>query len=85
MTVFQLNEDQLSELKSKLWFDNICLSSEEFTEANGEPATEEIESAICPDSISDETVYHFFDGIDFVVDDFFCTTGMYDLEERLTA
>ena len=82
MTVYQLNRDQISELKGKLWFDDCNLHEDEFMEEYGENSPAEVADAFSPDDIPDETVYHFFDGIDFVVDDFFCTAGMCELEDE---
>ena len=80
MNVRELTQEQLDELKWKVFYDmvyewldtqyNGCFSIEEWEEMYNE-----VSNAIIADNISNETIYKLFDGIDFVNDDFCCSCG----------
>lgn len=63
MTVYELNRDQLEELKQRYYMDHV----------NENPSYGEL--AEIDDLISDEEVYEEYAGTDFVVDDFFSSAG----------
>lgn len=66
MTVMELNYDQLTELKQRMVDDEIS-ETEGRSASYGELANAE--------SIPDEKVFERYDGVEFVEEDFFCTTG----------
>lgn len=71
MTVYELNRDQLEELKQRYYMDHV----------NENPSYGEL--AEIDDLVSDEEVYEEYAGTDFVVDDFFSSAGLsseYSLE-----
>ena len=63
MTVYELNRDQLEELKQRYYMDHV----------NEKPSYGEL--AEIDNLVSDEEVYEEYAGTDFVMDDFFCTAG----------
>ena len=63
MTVYDLDRDQLQELKQHY-----------YAEKTGEDLSYE-ELANIDDYVSDEEVYDEYDGTDFVPEDFFCSEG----------
>jgi hypothetical protein len=65
MNVKELNQDQLSELKSDYFYNHL---TEE----------EQYNLYCCYWEIPDDIIFNFYDGIDFVTDDFFCTAGNYE-------
>lgn len=73
MNVRELTQDQLYELKSKIYW----MSFEEIENEHYEVLDDEIildlEKAIYPNNISNESIYKLYDGINFTNDDFFCT------------
>ena len=66
MTVYDLNRDQLIELKQRY-------ITEQYERRGGSPTYGELAEA--DDRISDSTIYEYYDGYEFVNDDFFCTAG----------
>lgn len=65
MTVRELNREQLIELKES-FLDNYLMEVEDRTASYGELAN--------ADSIvSDDEVFRYYEGVDFVPDDFCCT------------
>lgn len=65
MTVRELNQEQLNELRWALWWDSV---------ADEEGSVQNISDFFSsPDDIEDEIVYSHYDGINFVEDDFFCS------------
>lgn len=67
MSVYELNEEQLSELKSNWFWDTIDYCVDE-TEVDPRDYG-------YPDNIPDELVKEHYKDICFVNDDFFCTAG----------
>ena len=63
MTVYDLNRDQLIEVKQRYYIENIDDAPDYYTLAN----IDEI--------VSDATIYDAYAGTDFVTDDFFSTAG----------
>lgn len=82
MNVRELNEEQLYELKDKVFYMNENDLEEEhglwssLKEAWDDDIQIEWEKAQFPCDISNETIYKLFDGINFVNDDFCCTCGL---------
>lgn len=66
MTVYELNRDQLTELKRRT-VSNEIYDTEERTASYGELADAE--------NIPDEKMFEKYKGIEFSNDDFFCTAG----------
>ena len=66
MSVYELNEDQMNELKQHY----VCVLAE--NEGRSPYMSEFIEA---PDTVSDETIYKLSGDITFVPDDFVCTAG----------
>lgn len=64
MTVRELNQDQLNELKDTYFWNN-CTEDERC-------------DYCCSSEIPDEIIFNFYDGIEFVKDDFFCTMNNYE-------
>ena len=63
MTVRELNGDQLDELKVRLFYD--------YDEMDIEDSDKQIIAPLqYPSQVPDEIVYKYFDGIDFVEEDF---------------
>lgn len=62
MTVYDLNRDQLDELKNALFWSD-------------DPETAEIlgDDIATPEQIPDDIIFQHYAGIDFVNDDFFCS------------
>ena len=75
MTVKQLNRDMLIELKQNY------LSEKIYNE--GERCISYGELADVDEIVSDDTIYKEYEGYDFGVDDFFCSAGQYDLQDKL--
>ncbi len=75
MTVSKLTRDQIIELKQNY------LSEKIYNE--GERCISWGELADADELVSDETIFAEYGGYDFSVDDFFCTAGDYELQERL--
>ncbi len=75
MTVKQLNRDMLIELKERYLMDKLD-ETENRTPSWGELADAD-------ETVSDETIYEEYGCYDFGVDDFFCTAGQYDLQDKL--
>lgn len=69
--VRELNEDELRELKGKLFWQVYCGDN-----GSGEYMTDEqyaiVDSAKYLDDIPDELIFNVFDGTDFVEEDFWC-------------
>ena len=63
MNVYELNDEQLSQLKWNLYY------GDESIEIPLD-IVDQIESYDYPDMIPDDIVYELYDGIDFVEDDF---------------
>ena len=63
MNVYELNDEQLSQLKWNLYYgdESIEISLD---------IIDQIEGYDYPDMIPDDIVYELYDGIDFVEDDF---------------
>ena len=66
MTVYDLNRDQLTEVKQRMLM-------EQYDQLGETPSYGEL--ADVDDLISDEEVYAEYAGTDFVPDDFFCSAG----------
>lgn len=75
MNVRELNQEQLYELKDKVYFMGKNELYNEFKESWDDDIEIEYNKAQTPYDISNETIYKLFDGIDFVNDDFCCTCG----------
>lgn len=75
MTVFELNREQLEELKINYYSD--LVNEGTFAEIMGcpfdEPSYEHI--IFVNDYISDAFIMEHYEGVDFTKDDFFCTCG----------
>lgn len=69
MKVTELSTDQLSELKSNLFYNY----TDEPVEITWD-AADRIESCQYYDDIPDELVFELYSGIDFVSDDFACSS-----------
>lgn len=68
MTVYELNRDQLTELKQRMVYDEIY-------EAEGRSASYgELANA---ESVPDEKVFKRYEGTEFSSYDFFCAAGAY--------
>ena len=74
MTVKQLNRDMLIELKERY------LAGKR--EQSGEGISYS-ELANADKIVSDDTIYKEYDGYTFGVDDFSCSAGQYDLQDKL--
>ena len=70
MTVRELSTEQFAELKETYYYQ--LLDTGDKDEVLGE-------NSVASD-IPDEVVYAHYEGIDFGVDDFFCTAGQYEKE-----
>lgn len=68
MSVYQLTPDMLSVLKQKLFYDSEC---DEFQRLSDEER-DSVASIAFYDQIPNEIVFHAFEGISFVDEDFFC-------------
>ena len=77
MTVKQLNRDMLVELKERYLMDKL--------DETGNRCPSYGELADADETVSDETVYEEYSGYVFGVDDFFCTAGNYELQDKLEA
>lgn len=75
MTVKQLNRDMLVELKERYLMEKLD------EKENRTPSWGELADA--DEAVSDETIYKEYEGYDFGVDDFFCSAGQYDLQDKL--
>lgn len=81
MNVRELTQEQLYELKDKVFYMNQNYLEEEtvlwnsLREAWDDNIQVELENACHPGMISNETIYKLFDGINFVNDDFCCSCG----------
>lgn len=79
MTVRDLNRDQLKELKGNYLVE---LDNEgQLEEVTGLDAIYWGTLANIDEVVPDNVVFEHYDGITFGVDDFFCTAGIYELEE----
>lgn len=67
-SVYQLTPDMLSVLKQKLFYDSEC---DEFQRLSDEER-DSVASIAFYDQIPNEIVFHAFEGISFVDEDFFC-------------
>lgn len=80
MTVYELNRDQLEELKQHYLTENM--------DEQGYGISYDV-LANADDIISDERIFEIYEGVDFVPDDFFCSAGQEEehdsLEDRLLA
>lgn len=74
MTVKQLNRDMLIELKERYLADK--------REQSGEGISYS-ELANADKIVSDETIYEEYGCLNFGVDDFFCSAGQYELQDKL--
>lgn len=63
MMVRQLSREQLNELKETYMFETVCSG----------PSYSDLAEAC---NIPDELIFEYYDGYDFVNDDFFCYAGM---------
>lgn len=72
MTVYELNREQIDELKSTLFWQEY---DEDF------PMPEAVQEAEYEYDIPDWTVYQEYEDYSFSVDDFSCTAFKYELEE----
>ena len=74
MDVRELNQEQLSVLKWKVFYDLneewLDCNYNGLTQEERERMLEEVDTVIIADGISDETIYTLFSGIDFVEEDF---------------
>ena len=70
MTVYELTEEELAELKDSLYW---AFANEDsmWYDPNAEKLLAGIED---PNGIPNEMIYEYFDGISFVEEDFFCNT-----------
>lgn len=70
MTVYELTEEELAELKGSMYW---AFANEDsmWYDPNAEKLVEDIDH---PNQIPNEMIYEYFDGIDFVEEDFFCNT-----------
>ena len=68
MTVRELNQEQLDELKNNLYWN---LDGEQYGDLTDEERQFVFE-ALNPNDIPNELVFKNYDGIHFVEDDFFC-------------
>ena len=68
MTVRELNQEQLDELKNNLYWN---LDGEQYGDITDEEKQFILE-ALNPNDIPNELVFKNYDGINFVEDDFFC-------------
>ena len=81
MNVRELNEEQLYELKDKVYYKKVNYLEEEpelwnsLQENWSDDIQIEWKKAGHPGMISNETIYKLFDGIDFTNDDFCCSCG----------
>ena len=75
MTVKQLNRDMLVELKERYLMEKLD------EKENRTPSWGELADA--DEIVSDDTIYKEYEGYDFCVDDFFCSAGQYDLQDKL--
>ena len=66
MTVYELNRDQLTELKQRTVSDEIY---------NTKGRTASYDELANAESIPDEKVLEKYEGVEFSNDDFFCTAG----------
>jgi hypothetical protein len=75
MTVRELNQEQLDELKLKIFYLNIENEYEfsPYKENWDDDIQLDVEKARIFLEISNETIYKLFEGIDFVDDDFSCS------------
>lgn len=71
MTVYDLNRDQLVELKQRYL-------TEEFSARGEEPSYADLADA--DNIISDEEIYTEYNGTDFSMDDFFSTAGQEEIK-----
>ena len=78
MSVYELNRDQLDELKESLFWQHLDTDDEQ-PFAISDPILQKIMpdllKADFPDEIPDSIIFQVYAGIDFVNDDFFCTAG----------
>ena len=70
MHVTELNDNELYELKDKLYCDAYYDSDNLPSMTDAQIC--EVYDAEYPDGISDELIFDVYDGIGFVKDDFFC-------------
>lgn len=72
MTVHELTQDQLDELKDTVFWNFLesPTSDPVFDEL-----TPELLAADFPNEIPNSVIFRVYDGIDFVNDDFYCTAG----------
>ena len=68
MTVYELNQEQLDELKNNLYWN---LDGEQYGDITDEEKRLILEASH-PNDIPNELVFKNYDGIHFVEDDFFC-------------
>ena len=68
MTVRELNQEQLDELKNNLYWN---LDGEQYGDITDEEKKSILEASH-PNDIPNELVFKNYDGIHFVEDDFFC-------------
>lgn len=73
MTVYDLNKDQLTELKQNYYV--------QLLDERGESPSQ-YELANIDDYVSDEEIFDEYAGTDFVPDDFFCSAGENEVENR---
>ena len=65
MTVKELNQDQLTELKQNYFYNQLT-------------EDERADIYCCYWEIPNEIIFDFYDGIEFVKDDFFCSIDEYE-------
>ena len=76
MNVKELNQEQLNELKYKVFYLNKNdIFYNMLMESWDDDIQIEYEKAQYPSYISNKTIYKLFGGIDFVDDDFSCSCG----------
>lgn len=70
MTVRELNKEQYKELCQRY-------ITEFWTDSEGGTTSPSLEDLMVADeSVSEDIIYHHYDGIIFTNDDFFCTAGL---------
>ena len=72
MNVRELTQDQLYELKSKIYWMSFEEIENEYYEVLDDEIILDLEKATYPNNISNESIYKLYDGINFTNDDFFC-------------
>lgn len=72
MNVYELNDEQLSQLKWNLYYrdESIEIPLDILDQIEGYDYPDMFPDDIVPDMIPDDIVYELYDGIDFVEDDF---------------